>query len=144
MASEGALPGTTRVKEQVFNDVCSDNCWQTCYIEAHVRNGRLVKTAMNPLPETRYNRICLRGLSHTQWVYHPARLKFPMKRVGPRGPGNWTRITWDEAVNTIANSMASIKERYGSKEPGIDIFEAAPYRQKHQGNVFVAETVVVA
>lgn len=114
-ASSTGPTGVVRVKEQVFNDVCSNNCWQQCYLEAHVRNGRLVKTAMNPFPETRYNRICLRGLSHAQWVYHPARLKFPMKRVGPRGSGKWRRITWDEAVDTIANSMTSIRDRYGSK-----------------------------
>jgi molybdopterin-containing oxidoreductase family molybdopterin binding subunit len=108
-------PGLAPVKEQVFHVVCSQNCWQTCFQKAHVRDGRLVKTAMNPFPETRYNRICLRGLSHAQWVYHPARLKFPMKRVGPRGSGKWRRITWDEAVDTIATSMTSIRDRYGSK-----------------------------
>ena len=108
-------PGLVRVKEQVFNDVCANNCWQTCRLEAHVRDGRLVKTAMNPFPEPRYNRICLRGLSHAQWGYHPARLKFPMRRVGPRGSGKWRRITWDEAVDTIATSMISIRDRYGSK-----------------------------
>jgi molybdopterin-containing oxidoreductase family molybdopterin binding subunit len=109
------VPGLVRVHEQVFNDVCSNNCQQACHLKVHVRNGRLVKTAMNPLPEPRYNRICLRGLSHAQWVYHPARLKFPMKRVGARGSGKWARITWDEAVATIASSMTSIRDRYGSK-----------------------------
>jgi molybdopterin-containing oxidoreductase family molybdopterin binding subunit len=106
-------PGLVPVKEQVFNDVCSPNCWQGCYLKAHVRNGRLTKTAMNPFPETRYNRICLRGLSHAQWVYHPARLKFPMKRVGPRGSGKWRRITWDQAATEIASGISRIQSTYG-------------------------------
>jgi molybdopterin-containing oxidoreductase family molybdopterin binding subunit len=110
-----AADSSITVKEQVYNVVCSQNCWQTCRLEAHVRDGRLVKTAMNPFPESRYNRICLRGLSHAQWVYNPARLKFPMKRVGPRGSGQWRRITWNEAVDTIASSMTSIRDRYGPK-----------------------------
>ncbi len=115
-ASTSSTAGNVvRVKEQVFNDVCSNNCWQACFVEAHVRDGRLTKTAMHPLPEARYNRICLRGLSHAQWVYSPARLKFPMKRVGPRGSGKWKRISWDEATTTIADSMRSIRDRYGSK-----------------------------
>jgi len=114
-ASDSTLPNQIRAREQVFNDVCSPNCWQACRIESHVRNGRLTKTAMEPFPEPRYNRICLRGLSHTEWVYNPARLKFPMKRVGPRGSGKWKRISWDEAVTTIADSMKSVRERYGSK-----------------------------
>jgi len=115
-ASTSSTAGNVvRVKEQVFNDVCSNNCWQACFVEAHVRDGRLTKTAMHPFPEDRYNRICLRGLSHAQWVYSPARIKFPMKRIGPRGSGKWKRISWDEATTTIADSMRSIRDRYGSK-----------------------------
>ncbi len=114
-SSAGSAENVVRVKEQVFNDVCSNNCWQACFVEAHVRDGRLTKTAMHPFPEPRYNRICLRGLSHAQWVYSPARIKFPMKRVGPRGSGKWQRISWDEAVTTIADSMKSIRDRFGSK-----------------------------
>jgi len=142
-------PGLVRVKEQVFDDVCANNCWQTCRIEAHVRDGRLVKTAMNPFPETRYNRICLRGLSHAQWVYHPARLKFPMKRVGPRGSGNWRRVTWDEAVDTIATSMTSIRGRYGSKAFAIvsgsgNYGSVAGYGPSLLANVFEATNIGLA
>lgn len=114
-ASNAQTGETVHVKEQVYGVVCAQNCWQTCWLAAHVRNGRLTKTAMKPFPETRYNRVCLRGLTHAQWVYNPARLKFPMRRVGPRGSGRWRRITWDEAVQTIASSMTSIRRRYGSK-----------------------------
>jgi len=118
-ASSPGLTDLVRVKEQVFNDVCSNNCWQGCFVEAHVRDGRLTKTAMKPLPDSRYNRICLRGLSHAQWISSPARLKFPMKRVGQRGSGKWQRITWDEATSTIADSMKSIRERFGSSAFGF-------------------------
>jgi anaerobic selenocysteine-containing dehydrogenase len=117
--SDSTLPNQIRVKEQVFNDVCSNNCWQACYVEAHVREGRLTKTAMNPFPETRYNRICLRGLSHAQWIDNPARIKFPMKRVGARGAGKWKQISWEEAVETIAASMEAIRSKYGSKAFGF-------------------------
>jgi len=119
-ASDSTLPNQIRVKEQVYDVVCSQNCWQTCRLEAHVRDGKLVKTAMNPFPEPRYNRICLRGLSHAQWIYSPARLKYPMKRSGPRGSGRWQRITWEEAVGQIASSMESIRQRYGAA--AFDIF----------------------
>ncbi len=112
-----AVPATS--PDQVFNAVCSPNCWMGCRIEAHVRNGRLVKTAMNPFPEPRYNRICLRGLSHAQWVYNPDRIKFPMKRVGARGEGKWQRISWDEAINTIAQRLMEIRDKYGSKAFGF-------------------------
>ncbi len=80
----------------------------------HVRQGRIVKTSMNPMPDPRYNRICLRGLSHAQRVYHPDRLKYPMKRIGPRGSGQWTRISWDEAISTVAQQFNRISQQYGS------------------------------
>jgi len=118
-ASDSTLPNQIRVKEQVYGNMCSVNSWQGCYLESHVRDGRLVKTSVNPLPDTRYNRICLRGLSHTEWVYNPARVKYPMQRVGPRGSGKWRRISWDEATSTIANSIADITRRYGAKAFGI-------------------------
>ena len=147
LTTSDAVPaGRVRVKEQVYDVVCSQNCWQTCRIEAHVRDGRLVKTAMDPFPEPRYNRICLRGLSHTQWVYNPARLKYPLQRVGPRGSGRWKRISWAEATSTIAESMTSIKERFGSKAfaffPGSGNYGAvSSYAAAVLANVFEATSI---
>jgi anaerobic selenocysteine-containing dehydrogenase len=102
-------------QEQLFNNVCANNCKQTCRILAHVYNGNLVKTEVNPMPNERYNRICLRGLSHAQRVYHPNRLKYPMKQVGGRGSGKWETITWDEAISTIAQNLTSVSKNYGSQ-----------------------------
>lgn len=113
-----AATGPTTVttpQEVLFNNVCANNCKQTCRILAHVYNGNLVFTEMNPMPNTRYNRICLRGLSHAQRVYHPNRLKYPMKRVGPRGSGQWDTITWDEAMSTIAQNLYNVSQKYGSQ-----------------------------
>jgi molybdopterin-containing oxidoreductase family molybdopterin binding subunit len=80
-----------------------------------VVDGKLVKTAPRLLPYPPYQRICLRGLSHAQWVYNPDRLKYPMKRVGKRGEGKWKRISWDEAIDEIAAKFTDIRDRYGSK-----------------------------
>jgi molybdopterin-containing oxidoreductase family molybdopterin binding subunit len=57
--------------------------------------------------------ICLKGLSNGRVVYHPDRLKHPLKRVGDRGEGKWQRITWDEAFDAIASKLLEVKERYG-------------------------------
>ena len=105
--------------ETLYNAVCSNNCKQTCRLYAHVNQGRLIMTSMNPMPEQRYNRICLRGLSHAQRVYHPDRLKYPMKRVGSRGSGQWQQISWDEAISTISDQFSRISQQYGSKAVGF-------------------------
>jgi anaerobic selenocysteine-containing dehydrogenase len=106
---------TQAEQEILYNNVCTNNCKQTCRIFAHVYQGRLVKTSPNPMPEPRYNRICLRGLTHVQRVYHPNRLKYPMKRVGARGSGQWQRISWDEAISTIAEQFNSVASEYSPK-----------------------------
>jgi molybdopterin-containing oxidoreductase family molybdopterin binding subunit len=47
-------------------------------------------------------------------VYHPDRLKYPMKRQGARGEGKWQRISWDEALDTIVQRFREISDRHGS------------------------------
>ncbi|MGS9646392.1 molybdopterin-dependent oxidoreductase, partial [Salmonella enterica subsp. enterica serovar Infantis] len=48
-----------------------------------------------------------------KFVYHPDRLKYPLKRVGQRGAGTFERISWDEATTLIADNIKSITEKYG-------------------------------
>ena len=49
----------------------------------------------------------------TQYVYHPDRLKRPLKRVGERGDGKWQEISWEEAFDLIENRLGKIREEYG-------------------------------
>ncbi len=107
-------------EEKVVRTACSPNCFQTCSLLATVRDGKLVKVAPAPLPDPEYsNRVCMKGLTHVQSVYSPFRLQYPMKRAGQRGEGKWQRITWDEALDTIAGRFQEIKEKFGSQHVGI-------------------------
>jgi anaerobic dimethyl sulfoxide reductase subunit A len=60
-------------------------------------------------------RACLRCRAYRKFVHHPDRLLFPMKRVGPKGKGVFTRISWDEALDTVATKLKQVKETYGNK-----------------------------
>jgi len=70
---------------------------------------------MAPFPDSRYNRVCLRGLSHVQRIYDPDRLKYPMKRIGERGEGKWERISWDEAIDLICTRFKSYQQEFGKQ-----------------------------
>lgn len=111
-SSTGPSP---QVVEKIIHGVCAPNCWSGCKLLVHVRDGKIVKTERGSLPDSRYDRVCLRGLTHVQRVYHPDRLKYPMKRAGERGEGKWERISWDEAINTIATRFAETRDKHGSR-----------------------------
>ncbi|MBU1170875.1 MAG: molybdopterin-dependent oxidoreductase [Proteobacteria bacterium] len=99
--------------EKIFSCMCVGNCQSRCRLFVHVRDGKAVKTSMAPFPDPRYNRVCLRGLSHVQRIYDPNRIKYPMKRVGARGEGKWERISWDEAIDTIVTKFKAYQEEFG-------------------------------
>ena len=102
---------------QVIPTGCSNNCGGRCVIRAHVKDGVLTRIESDPDPDTKEQmalRGCLRGRSYRQIVYHPDRLKYPMKRVGKRGEGKFERISWDEATTMIANEIKRINEKHGA------------------------------
>ncbi|MBR5261359.1 MAG: molybdopterin-dependent oxidoreductase [Oscillospiraceae bacterium] len=90
-------------------------CIANCGAIATVKNGRVIGLRGNPQDPMSKGRLCAKGLSGIQALYHPNRNKYPMKRVGPRGSGQWKRISWDEALTTIAEKLMETKEKYGAE-----------------------------
>jgi anaerobic selenocysteine-containing dehydrogenase len=100
--------------KRVVRTACPIMCSRVCGISAHVQDGVLVKVEPAGLPGEKTHRICALGLSIPKLVYHPDRLKYPMKRLGERGEGKWQRISWDEALETIGSRLKEVGERHGS------------------------------
>ncbi|RJP24035.1 MAG: ethylbenzene dehydrogenase [Candidatus Abyssobacteria bacterium SURF_5] len=67
-------------------------------------------------------RGCQKGCSYSNMMYNPDRVKYPMKRVGARGEGKWKRISWDEAINEVAEHLFNAIQQHGCEsivfEPG--------------------------
>jgi len=80
-------------------------------LKAHVEDGKVVKITTVKDPDLR---ACVRGLHNHRRVYHPERLKCPLRRVGEKGEGKFERISWDEALDAVAERMEQVKSAYGN------------------------------
>ena len=107
------------IEEQVFCGVCRGNCGGGCFLNVHVRDGKVVRTSAKDMPDTRYNRICVKGLTHPYRMYSADRLKYPMRRVGERGAGQWEQISWDEAIKEISDKWKDYQAQYGTQSVGV-------------------------
>ena len=114
LVSAACAPCGSEKGERVIKTACRA-CIANCGVLATVKNGRVVSLKGNPEDPMSKGRMCAKGLSGIQALYHPNRNKYPMKRVGPRGSGQWKRISWDEALTTIAEKLMETKEKYGAE-----------------------------
>ncbi len=93
--------------------ICPAGCW----VEIGRKDGKLVDIKQDtghPL-----GMICRRGQHASEIVHSEHRLKYPMKRVGPKGSYEFERITWDEAYDIIVKNLNKIKEESGPEAVSI-------------------------
>lgn len=103
--------GTEVVRSCVFSPPGCHNVG--CGVRLHIKDGYLTKVEGDPDHPITRGRLCVRCLSLKEYVYHPDRIIYPMKRTGKRGEDRWNRITWDEAFDIIIARTHDIKEKYG-------------------------------
>lgn len=98
-------------------------CKGRCHVLAHVRDERLMRVTLdNSLGEkcAGAQRVkCYRRAAAVQWFYHPNRLRFPLKRVGQRGAALWERISWDQALDEIAERLQVSRALHGPEATGL-------------------------
>ena len=101
-------------KEQIIKSNCR-GCHGGCGVLVHVKDGRITRIDGNPDFPINRGVMCSIGLAFSQLVYHPERVKHPLKRAGGKGEGKWQQISWDEALDTIATRYKKIKKDYGAE-----------------------------
>ncbi|MGL4221641.1 MAG: molybdopterin-dependent oxidoreductase [Shewanella sp.] len=106
---------------------CIGNCFQTCPLRVYSRNGIITRIESESGGDINFVdnwsvdgahheiRPCLKGRAQKQKAYSADRVKYPMKRVGPRGSGQYVRISWDEAINTVAQELSTKIATYGAQ-----------------------------
>ena len=95
-------------------------CPGRCRLLAHTEKDHLVKLEVDrsypgwdfAVPPTAG---CLRLHAAKEFLYHPDRLSYPLKRAGEKGEGKWAKISWDQALDEIAAKLAETKKKYGAE-----------------------------
>lgn len=93
-------------------------CSYLCGLIANIDNGKI--TSLEPDPE-RYPydaslvNGCYRFHSNLEFLEHQERLNYPLKRVGERGSNQWTRISWEQALDEISEKLLQLKDQFGAE-----------------------------
>src|SRR5581483_6199915 len=106
-----------RPNETIVTSTCGHNCGGRCVVNAHVVDGRIARISSDPArwqPELPPLQACARGFGQIERVYHPDRLKYPLRRKGARGSGGFERISWDEALGEVARELLRVRGRHGN------------------------------
>ncbi len=96
----------------------SHNCGGRCLLRVYVKDGTIRRIETDDRPNDTVAdpqlRACMRGRSYRHRQHHADRLKYPLKRTGERGSGEFERISWDEATDLVAANITRIKQQYGN------------------------------
>ncbi|MCL1846526.1 MAG: molybdopterin-dependent oxidoreductase [Coriobacteriia bacterium] len=85
-----------------------------CGVKLHIKDGKLVGVEGDEESPITHGRLCVRCLALDEYLYHPDRILYPMKRAKEdRGKDKFERITWDEAFDTIVDWVTKTREKYG-------------------------------
>lgn len=90
-----------------------------CGLLVHVQEGKIIKIEGDPECPLNRGAICAKGRAQIERLYHPDRLRYPLKRIGARGEGRWQRISWTVALTIIAEK---IKEKIDQGEERSIVF----------------------
>jgi anaerobic selenocysteine-containing dehydrogenase len=92
----------------VVKGACPHDCPDTCALEVHVKDGVALKVTGSAEHGPTAGVLCTKVARYTERTYHPDRLLYPLRRIGKKGEGRFERITWQEAITTIAERLAAV------------------------------------
>ncbi len=125
-SNDGEAPQPYRSTEDLYRDAWSwdrvvkgtcnqADCIAACTLNLFVKDGIILREEQNAIYEASGDHLpdfnprgCQKGLVYSDLMYDATRIKYPLRRVGPRGSGKWERISWDEALGTIADKVLDV------------------------------------
>ncbi len=103
--------------------VCPHDCPSTCALDVEVVDGKTIGRVHGAKDQT-YTAgvICAKVARYAERIHHPERLLYPLKRTGPKGSGQFVRISWDEALEEIAARFLSAEREFGSQSIWLNYY----------------------
>lgn len=103
---------------EVKRSICTF-CSANCAVLVHLKERTIVKIEGNREHRLSRGFICERIKYAIKWLYHRDQLQYPLKRAGEKGENRWERVTWDQALDEIAEKLRTLKEKHGPETLAI-------------------------
>ncbi|WP_291104744.1 molybdopterin-containing oxidoreductase family protein [Hydrogenophaga sp.] len=99
------------MQERTVRGACPHDCPDTCSLITTVIDTKAVRVAGNPAHRHTDGALCTKVSRYTERTYHPERILHPLRRVGPKGSGQFEPVGWDEALDDIAARLKDVAAR---------------------------------
>ncbi len=101
----------TTAARRVVRGACPHDCPDTCALLVSVEGDRVVRVAGDPDHPPTHGALCTKVSRYAERTHHPDRVLTPLKRIGPKGTGQFAPVSWDEALDAIATRLQAIAAR---------------------------------
>ncbi len=98
---------------RTVSTTCVMDCPDTCALDVTVTDGAIASIRAGQVHPTAKGFICSKVAHFSKRFYHESRLLHPMKRRGPKGSGDFERVSWDEAIREVSDRFAEIRRSVG-------------------------------
>jgi len=103
-------------KLEIRHSTCPHDCPSACALDIEVLDGRSIgRVRGSKLQTYTAGVVCAKVARYAERIHHPERLIHPMRRTGPKGSGQFARISWDEALDEIADRFNQAEREYGAE-----------------------------
>ncbi|UCD70661.1 MAG: molybdopterin-dependent oxidoreductase [Syntrophobacterales bacterium] len=117
------------MNKKVIKSTCG-LCQAGCGVLIYMEGNSITKIEGDPDSPINRGVLCIKGSASLEYLYHPDRLQYPLKRAGERGSGKWQQISWDEALDVVAGNFIKVKTTY---EANRVVFMSGSFKGGFQG-----------
>src|SRR5260370_39277149 len=116
-AFDGSSPRMNQhAKVDIKHSTCPHDCPSACALDIEVIGGQTIGRVRGSKQQT-YTAgvVCAKVARYAERIHHPERLMYPQRRTGPKGSGQFARISWDEALDEIAERFNAAEREFGAE-----------------------------